>query len=125
MSTDNQTPNTVSSLVMAKAGDPVPAGQYKAKFLRCEESAGNPAYGPAYRWAWEVLEGEFAGREISTITSQKVNPQSNSGKLIALLNGSPVDSDQTVDLQAFVGQTYLCSVVESGNGTKVDTVFRI
>jgi len=116
---------SINELTMDKAGDPVPVGQYKSKFLRCEEHEGNPAYGPAYRWAWKVREGECAGREISTITSQKVNPVSNAGKLIARLNGGPVEANEKVNLADYVGQTYLCSVVEAGNGTKVDSVFKI
>ena len=72
-----------------------------------------------------MTEGEFAGREISTITSQKVNPQSNAGKLIAMLNGGPIESDQKISLPDYTDKTYLCSVVEAGNGTKVDSVFKI
>ena len=116
---------SINELTMDKAGDPVPVGQYKSKFLRCEEHEGNPQYPPAYRWAWEISEGDFIGREASTITSQKVNNLSNAGKLIAQLNGGPVEANEKVNLADYVGQTYLCSVVEAGNGTKVDSVFKI
>ena len=128
MSSDIQTSSSISSLVMGKAGDPVPVSNYKAKFLRCDEDEGNPEYPPAYRWTWEIVDGEFTGRLISCLTSQKVNSMSNAGKLIAMLNGGPVEADSPVDLKSFVGVAYLCSVVKCGKnngGTKVDTVFRI
>jgi len=123
-SKEKQQCNPVTKLIMGKAGDPVGAGNYRAKFLRCEESEGNPAYPPAYRWSWEIVDGDHAGREISCLTSQKVNSMSNAGKVIAELNGSPIEMDDTVNLSDFDGVTYLCSVVEAGSGTKVDSVFR-
>lgn len=116
----------VTELTMGKAGDPVPPGSYKTHFQLCEETEGNPAYPPAYRWAWEISEGEFVGREVSRITSQKLNAESNAGKLIASLAGGPVEADQQINLQDYVGQKYLCSVVETkSGGTKVDSVFKI
>lgn len=125
MSSDIQSSAPITQLTMSKAGDPVPTGQYRARFIRCETSEGNPAYPPAYRWSWEIIDGELSGREISCLTSQKVNSMSNAGKLIVSLNGGPLEAEETVDLQSFTEAAYLCSVVEAGNGTKVDSVFKI
>ena len=116
-------PKTITKITVDEG---VPVGTYKAKFLRCEEAEGKPEFGPAYRWVFEVTEGPEKGKTTGCLTGTRFTAKTNAGKMLAQLQGKPLETGEPADLGLFVGQAYAVNVAETdGGSTKVDSVIKV
>src|SRR5215469_14959683 len=106
-------------LILTNGG--VPAGSYVAKFLGVEPTEPNQ-YGAGNRWKFEVVSGPHAGARISRITGTKPTLKNQCGKLLISLSGKSSLGEE-IDLDAYVGRTYLVVVVQRPEGgTSLDSV---
>jgi len=119
--TNNSTPNPM--IVNISAGGLVPAGNYQGRFVGIDylpETDGDPQTGKgarkyaAYRFKWEITEGEHQGKIVNTDTpvSQGIKSryiQSCGWLLPSLTNGS--------DLSVCVGKLYLLTIGSRAGST--------
>lgn len=100
----------------------VPAGSYMAKFLGVEETH-NDEYGAGIRWLFEVISGPHKGGRPPRITSDRPTLKNGCGRMLAGITGRPLVPDEDIDLDLYIGKTYLVVVVntESG-GTRIESV---
>jgi hypothetical protein len=99
-----------------------PPGSYAAKFVRAESFEENAEkFGPAVKLVWTVKDGPEEGVENAAVCSARLSTKSNLGKFAVALNGGPIEIDEEVDFERFVGVAGLIVVEESpsGNGTRV------
>lgn len=100
----------------------VPAGNYRATFDGVEIQPANAekGYAEGIRFKWKLLEGPHAGAIASRVTGSSPTATNACGKLIAALLGRPLALGEAIDLQSYVGKTYLIIVEQSqGGGTRV------
>jgi hypothetical protein len=98
---------------------PVPVGMYLAKFQGVTDHQ-LPTGEPRWRWVWEIVSGEHAGKQASALTNQGINPNTHSGVLIAGLIGQQLKPGDSVKalVDACTGKTYLVSVQAGPKGGK-------
>ncbi|MFO0881415.1 MAG: hypothetical protein U0840_29295 [Gemmataceae bacterium] len=100
----------------------VPAGNYKALFdgIEAQQANTEKGYGPGIRFRFKLLEGTQAGAIASRVTGTSPTPTNACGKMLAALLGRPLAPGENIDLQSYVGKTYLIIVEPSqGGGTRV------
>lgn len=100
----------------------VPAGNYKAAFNGVEIQPASPekGYAEGIRFKWKLLEGPHAGAIASRVTGASPTATNACGKMLAALLGRPLALGENIDLQTYVGKTYLIIVEQSqGGGTRV------
>jgi hypothetical protein len=102
----------------------VPPGQYWARFLGVEDRD-DENYGPGLVWRFIILDGVYAGQEVSRITSPEPTKKNACGKLFQGLAGGRVPNDAELDIDSFKGREYGVVIGESSTGqsTRVDSVF--
>ncbi len=101
----------------------VPAGNYIGVFKAldaCETSKGK-----AYRWKFEIIEGEHKGRIVSEL-SDGVSPpttKNKTGRFLVALSKQSLTAGVQVDPDKYVGRKYLiiCEPKDSNSGTKITT----
>lgn len=100
----------------------VPVGAYRAKFVelsRCETMNGN-----AYRWKFEIIEGEHAGRIVSELSDADSPPtvKNKTGRFLAALATKSLAAGLQVDPESYIGKSYLVIVEpKEGGKTKIST----
>lgn len=77
----------------------VPTGTYVGTFTGIE--ARTSEYGPSWRWSFEVIGPEGETVVISTLTSQKLNNQTNAWQIVRALLGH--EPEKRVDIAGLVG----------------------
>lgn len=109
------------SLILTVSAGGVPAGSYMAKFLGVEET--NNDYGAGLKWLFEVVSGPQKSAKTSRITSPVPSLKNGCGKMLGGITGKPLTSGENVNLDPFIGKTYLIMVItaESG-GTRIESV---
>lgn len=109
----------------SKGGESVPAGMYKAKFVRVEDREKNE-HGASVRFVWEVTTGEHTGREATRICGIDRPPTAKNGlgRILSGLAGKQYEPGDKIRPDDFVGRLYLLDVKDApgGNGTRVETV---
>jgi hypothetical protein len=102
----------------------VPPGQYWARFLGVEDRD-DENYGPGLAWRFVILDGPYAGQEVSRITSLEPTKRNACGKLFQGLAGGRVADGAQLDIDSFIGREYGVVIVESSTGqsTRVESVF--
>jgi hypothetical protein len=101
----------------------VPAGNYVAKFKGIEPYQDKEnKYGEGLRWTWQVEKGPHAGQTASRITGCSPSPKNACGKILSGLLNRPVQPSEEVDINDFVGKSYLIVVGAAESGTRVETV---
>lgn len=106
------------SLRIEASSSGVPEGQYQAELTAVEPFNENAdKYGEAFRFVWEITEGDFEGDESSRICARKLTKKSALGKLVRSLKGSDVEKGESVDLESFIGLTGLIIVEELDSGS--------
>jgi hypothetical protein len=105
-----------------KFAKPIPEGMYTAIFRGVEDTK-HEDYGSGLRWRFEILDGDYAGREVTRITPVHPTPRNICGKLFRGVTGC--DGDGDCDIDAFVGirVQILVAPTQDGGGTRVDGVF--
>ena len=107
---------------IAQGGSTVPAGIFKVKFQNVEPS-NHDEYGPGLKFVFEVTDGEHDGEQATRITSDRPMPKNAAGKMIAGIIGRSLTPNEHIDLEPYVGKTYLGQVEETKNGgTRVASV---
>lgn len=102
----------------------IPEGEYLGRLTSVEEWTQNAEkYGPAVRFAFEILKGDYKGQEAVSITSAKVTKKTRLGKLLRALKGSAIEPGEMIDPTQFIGREYVISVVETDSGsTRVENL---
>jgi hypothetical protein len=110
-----------------KAGG-VPGGskgsplQYVAKLVGAEQKSGFNGK-PGLLWQFEVVSGPFAKSKAAGMTDLEPTAANKTGRFLAGITGKPLVVEQEIDLQAFVGKTYLIGVeMTDKGGSKVVSV---
>lgn len=99
----------------------VPAGSYLALYEGVEETSNE--YGNGLRWMFQVTGGPHKGSRTSRITSDNPTPKNACGRMLAGLAGKTLTPGEDINLEAFVGKTYLVVVSNTdGGGTRIDSV---
>ncbi len=104
----------------------IPVGEYLGKLIAVDEWNENlDKFGPAVRFAWEILKGPFQGQEVSRITGTRVTKKTALGKLLVSMKGGAIEPGEEIDPTEFIGREYLLVVGETDSGsTRVETVLR-
>lgn len=103
----------------------VPAGTYIGPFLGVEdvEADAQRGYGPGLKWLFQIAKGELAGQQATRITTAIPTQKNACGRMLNGLLGRALQPGEAVDVQQFVGKTYLLIVAAGENGgTRVETV---
>src|SRR5262245_56187492 len=115
-------------LNVGPANDGPPVGNYKTVFQGTEDVPANveKKYEEGIRFLWRVTEGPFAGKVAKRVTSARVSEANQTGKLLSCLLGRAIKEGEAIDLQQFVGKSYLVVVGPSqGGGTRVESAISI
>jgi hypothetical protein len=100
----------------------VPLGNYAAQFSGIESTT-NERYGEGLRWKFVVSQGPQAGQVASRVTGLKPSPKNGCGKMLTGLVGRPLDLEEEIEVDQYIGRSYLIVVAPSENGgSKIDTV---
>jgi hypothetical protein len=94
--------------------DDVPPGAHKAVFkalMPCETSKGE-----AFRWVFEVVEGDHKGKIASDLSDRKVTTLNKCGRWLCALSGKPLADGTSVNPDDYVGKKYLVIVEAKENG---------
>jgi hypothetical protein len=111
---------SMAHFVMSSVG--APKGVYNAKFVAVYPTK-HAEYGDGYRFEFEVLSGEFAGRLVSRVTGNEPTPANILGRLLNGLVGRELAPKEEIDVNVLVGQPYLVTVEETKPGlTRVAAV---
>jgi hypothetical protein len=96
-----------------------PPGNYRARFQGIENTS-HPEYGAGVRFLFEVVAGAHSGRRVSRVTSCTPTLSNSAGRMLAGIVGRPLQHDEQVDIDRFVGRHYAI-VVEAApsGGTRV------
>jgi hypothetical protein len=87
---------------------PVPSGVYRARFEGTEERESER--GHYVRWAWRMVEGEFADRMVFGNTSQHFGPQAKARKWLEAMLNRPIEPGEEVDPDDLAGKAYTIRV---------------
>jgi hypothetical protein len=91
----------------------LPPGAYKAAFKSITPT--ETSKGEAYRWLFEVFEGDQKGKTISDLSDRKITTANKTGRWAAALAGkSPADESQ-INPDDYAGKKYLV-ILEGRNG---------
>ena len=105
-------------LTVSNAG--VPVGSYLAKFVGVEPTSNE--IGEGIRWIFEVTNGPQRGQRCSRITNAVPTLKNACGKILAGL-GAVLVAGAQVDIDGFVGATFLIVVAQTDSGaTRVESV---
>ena len=103
------------------SGEGVPAGSYLATFAGIEPV--NNEFGDGLRWQFTVVAGPQKGCKASRTTQPKPSPKNGCGKVLTGLLGRQLNPGESLDVEQFVGQTYLIVVAQTESGsTRVESV---
>lgn len=102
-----------------KQMNPIPVGMYLARFKGVADHQ-LPTGEPRWRWVWEVVSGEHAGKEASALTNREISPNTHSGVLITGLLGQQLRAGDNVKalVDACTGKTFMVSVQTGPKGGK-------
>jgi hypothetical protein len=109
------------SIILKVSAGGVPAGSYLARFAAVETTSNE--FGEGLKWVFEVTNGPSKGAKTSRITSQSPTLKNSCGKMLAGITGRTLAPEESVDIDAFLGKTYLVVVVLTDSGaTRIDSV---
>jgi hypothetical protein len=94
--------------------DEVPAGAHKAKFKGITPT--ETCKGEAYRWSFEVLEGDYRGKVASDLSDRKVTTMNKTGRWLSALSGKPLADGTEANPDDYIGKTYLVIIEAKENG---------
>jgi len=72
---------------------------------------------PAYRWVWEVLDGEEAGREVAKTTGTELRRGNSFGNLVEQLFDREIAPGESVDISKLIDQPYDLLLVAGRDGS--------
>jgi hypothetical protein len=108
-------------MVLKVSAGGVPAGSYLATFTGVEATSNE--YGDGLRWQFEVINGPNKGAKTSRITSQTPTPKNACGKMLSGITGKTLTPGEDIDLDGFIGKTFLVMVVNTDSGgTRIDSL---
>jgi hypothetical protein len=92
----------------------VPAGAHKAVFRGITPT--ETCKGEAYRWVFEVVDGDLKGKTASDLSDRKVTTMNKTGRWLCALSGKPLADGTEVNPEDYVGKKYLVIVEAKENG---------
>jgi len=100
----------------------VPPGNYQAKFEGVEPTE-NDKYGKGWRWKFAITSGPLAKQTVSRVTGLTPSLKNGCGKMLSGLSGHPLQLDEEVDPDQYIGRSYLIVVIACDTGgSRVETV---
>ena len=100
----------------------VPPGNYTAQFSNLETTQ-HKEYGDGLCWKFRISQGPQTGKTALRFTGRTASPNSACGRIVAGLLGRPLEPDEEIDVDSYVGKTYLIVVEQAQNGmTRVEAV---
>ena len=88
----------------------IPAGLYLATVTSFDEEEQVGQHGPYHMVRFKILEGEYAGKEISTPASPKFSPKSKLYVITQAALASPIPEDMDFDSDALIGRVLYINV---------------
>lgn len=99
-----------------------PEGTYSASFAGVEQCQ-HSEFGQGLRWKFFVVQGDHAGQVASRVTGVKPSRENACGRVLSSLLGRELTIGEHVELEDFVGRTYLVTVAPAKNGgTRVESI---
>jgi hypothetical protein len=92
----------------------VPAGAHQAVFKGITPT--ETCKGEAFRWNFEVVEGNFKGKMASDLSDRKTTTMNKTGRWLCALSGKPLADGTVVNPDDYVGRKYLVIVEAKENG---------
>jgi hypothetical protein len=100
-----------------------PPGRHRCRLERIEprESKYGRRVSDAWAWVFQVVSGQYAGRELVRITGTDLRVGTSFGELAEALLGRPIQVGESVDLDSCVGSEFEVFAVpgDDGNGAVV------
>lgn len=116
------TANSPFVVNLTKKFNPLPVGAYLGKYLGVEnfDLKGEDKW----RWKWEVVGGEHAGKLATAMTNQSIG-HGHGGRIVTGLLGRELTHGENVKnaLEACIGQTYMVTVAPGPKGGKPQVQF--
>jgi hypothetical protein len=84
----------------------VPAGTYVGQFAGVETKK-HKEYGDGLCWKFRITQGPQTGKTALRFTGPTPSPNSACGRLVSGLVGRPLELDEEIDFDSFVGRAYL------------------
>jgi len=113
-------------LKMQKSTDfEIPTGIYKTKFTNLESI--ETIKGSAYRWIFDVIEGEHAGRVISGLSDggRPPTPKNKTGRWLNALSGGALGENMEINTNDYIAQKYMVVVEATENGNRMTTFSKV
>ena len=92
----------------------VPVAAYKSVFRGLTPT--ETSKGEAFRWVFEVFEGEHKGKTISDLSDRKAATLNKTGRWLCALSGKSLVDGTEVNPDDYVGKKYLVIVEAKENG---------
>ena len=102
----------------------VPAGSYLARFAGIEDI--ETKYGEGIRWIFEVVKGQFRGKEISRVTGTEPWTTNAAGKILQSVTNSALEDGKEFEIDDYVDHEYHVMMEETeGGSTRVGSVIKV
>jgi len=105
---------TIMLLTIKKTSfEEVPCGAHRVVFKGLTPL--ETSKGEAYRWTFEVVDGDLKGKTASDLSDRKVTTLNKTGRWLCALSGKPLADGTQINPDDYVGKKYLV-VVEAKEG---------